>query len=60
MEQLEKVSITHNLKNIDNCVSLDEISVLENTIPENGWFKKNEIPSYKIDNPKIISKDTLF
>ena len=33
VEQLEKVSKTHNLKNIDRCVSLDEISVLENAIP---------------------------
>lgn len=56
VEQLEKVSKTHNLKNIDRCVSLDEISVLENAIPEYGWFKKNEMPNYKIDNPKIISK----
>ena len=29
---------------------------MENAIPEYGWFKKNEIPNYKIDNPKIVSK----
>ena len=36
VEQLEKVSKIHNLKNIDRCVSLDEILVLENAIPEYG------------------------
>ena len=50
------MSKIHNLKNIDKCVSLDEISVLENAIPEYGWLKKNKMPNYKIDNPKIISK----
>jgi len=54
--QFEKVNKTHNLKNIDKCVSLDEISVVENALPQYGWFLKNEDPDVKINNPKIISK----
>jgi len=56
VKQLEKVSETHKLENIDNCISIDEISVLENALPERGWFKKNQEPTFKINNPKIFSK----
>jgi transposase len=56
VEQFKKVNETHNLKNINNCVSIDEISVIENSLPERGWFLKNESADVKINNPKIISK----
>ena len=42
-EQFEKITEVHNSKNIDNCVSLDEISFVLNSKPSNGWFKKNEV-----------------
>lgn len=51
VKQLEKVKETHNIKNINNCVSLDEISVVINSTPRYGWFEKNKEPNYKIENP---------
>jgi hypothetical protein len=56
IKQLEKVKETHNLKNINNCVSLDEISVVINSKPRYGWFKKNTEPNYKLATPKITNK----
>jgi transposase len=56
VKQLEKVKETHNIKNINNCVSLDEISVVINSTPRYGWFEKNKEPNYKIENPKITNK----
>lgn len=56
IKQLEKVKETHNLKNINNCVSLDEISVVINSKPRYGWFKKNTEPNYKLGTPKITNK----
>lgn len=56
IKQLEKVKETHNLKNINNCVSLDEISIVINSKPRYGWFKKNTEPNYKLETPKITNK----
>ena len=53
-EQVKQFNIViknHNLKNIDNCVSIDEISFVLGSKPSYGWFKKNEI---KCNNKKII------
>lgn len=58
--QFTKVSKTHNSKNIDNCISIDEMAVYFNDKPMCGWFNKNEEPNYKINNPKIISKRYSF
>ena len=38
IKQFEKVKEKHNLKNIENCVSLDEMSVVINIKPNYGWF----------------------
>lgn len=56
IKQLEKVKETHNLKNINNCVSLDEISIVINSKPRYGWFKKNTEANYKLATPKITNK----
>lgn len=56
IKQIEKVKETHNLKNLINCVSLDEISVVINSKPRYGWFKKNEEPNYYLKTPKITNK----
>ena len=54
--QLEKVNEKHNLKNIDNCVSLDEISIIINSKPTYGWFEKNTEANFKLKTPKITNK----
>ena len=54
--QLEKVKEYHNLKNINNCVSLDEISIIINSTPTYGWFEKNTECNFKIKTPKITNK----
>ena len=46
VEQFEKITEVHNSKNIDNCVSLDEISFVLNSKPSNGWFKKMKQMKY--------------
>ncbi len=56
IKQLEKVKEKHNLNNIDNCVSLDEISIVINSTPRHGWFEKNTEPNYKLETPKITNK----
>jgi len=56
IKQFEKVKEKHNLKNIENCISLDEMSVVINSKPNYGWFEKNKEPIYKIENPKITNK----
>jgi hypothetical protein len=56
VEQFEKITEVHNSKNIDNCVSLDEISFVLNSKPSNGWFKKNEVNEIHVNNKKIISQ----
>lgn len=56
IKQFEKVKEKHNLKNIENCVSLDEMSVVINSKPNYGWFEKNKEGNYKIENPKITNK----
>ena len=56
VEQFEKITEVHNSKNIDNCVSLDEISFVLNSKPSNGWFKKNEANEIHVNNKKIISQ----
>ena len=55
-EQLKIVKEKHNISTIKNCVSLDEFSVVINSKPNYGWFKKNSEPNYKIENPKITNK----
>ena len=54
IEQFKKIIKTHNKKNINNCVSLDEISFVLGSKPSNGWFKKNEKNEIKCNNKKII------
>ena len=56
VEQFEKITEVHNSKNIDNCISLDEISFVLNSKPSNGWFKKNEVNEIHVNNKKIISQ----
>ena len=56
LKQFEKVKEKHNLKNINNCVSLDEISITINSKPTYGWFEKNGEPSFKLETPKITNK----
>lgn len=42
VKQFEEVTKTHNKNNINNCSSLDEISFVLGSKPNNGWFKKGE------------------
>jgi len=56
VKQFEEIIKKHNSKTIDNCISLDEISVVHNSRPNYGWFKKNEEPTYKMSIPNIHSK----
>ena len=56
IKQFEKVKEEHNLKNINNCVSLDEISITINSKPTYGWFEKNGEPCFKLETPKITNK----
>ena len=56
VKQFEEIIKKHNSKTIDNCISLDEISVIHNSKPNYGWFKKNEEPTYKMSIPNIHSK----
>ncbi len=54
VNQFKEIILTHNKKNIDNCVSLDEISFVLGSKPSNGWFKINEKNEIKTNNKKII------
>lgn len=54
VEQFKEVIKIHNKKNINNCVSIDEISFVLDSKPSNGWFKKGEINEIKCNNKKII------
>jgi len=54
VDQFKKIIKTHNKNNINNCVSLDEISFVLGSKPNNGWFKKGEINEIKCNNKKII------
>ena len=54
VEQFEKIIKTHNKKNINNCVSLDEISFVLGSKPSNAWFNKNDINEIKCNNKKIF------
>jgi transposase len=54
VNQFKKIIETHNEKNINNCVSIDEISFVLGSKPNNGWFKKNEINEIKCNSKKII------
>ena len=51
---LKKIIKVHNKKNIDNCISLDEISFVLGSKPNYGWFRKDEINEIKCNNKKII------
>ena len=42
VSQFENVIKTHNKDNINNCISIDEISFVLGSKPNNGWFKKGE------------------
>jgi len=52
--QFEEVTIKHNIKNIDNCVSIDEISFVLGSKPDNGWFKKGDLIEVKSNSKSII------
>lgn len=54
VKQFENVTKTHNKDNINNCISIDEISFLLGSKPNNGWFKKGEKNEIKCNNKKII------
>jgi len=54
VNQFKKIIKTHNKDNINNCISLDEISFVLGSKPNNGWFKKGEINEIKCNNKKII------
>ena len=54
VKQFQKINKTHNLDNINKCVSIDEISFILNSKPKNGWFKKKELNEIHINNAKII------
>ena len=54
VEQFKNIIKTHNKDNINNCISLDEISFVLGSKPNNGWFKKGEINEIKTNNKKII------
>jgi transposase len=54
VNQFKKIIETHNEKNINNCVSIDEISFVLGSKPNNGWFKKNEINEIKCNSKKIF------
>lgn len=42
VSQFENVIKTHNKDNINNCISIDEISFVLGSKPNNDWFKKGE------------------
>ena len=54
VNQFKKIIKTHNKNNINNCISLDEISFVLGSKPDKGWFKKGEINEIKCNNKKII------
>ncbi len=54
VDQFKKIIKTHNKNNINNCISLDEISFVLGSKPDKGWFKKGEINEIKSNNKKII------
>jgi hypothetical protein len=54
VKQFNVIVKDHNINNIDNCVSIDEISFVLGSKPEYGWFKKNENNEIKCNNKKII------
>lgn len=54
VNQFKKIIEIHNEKNINDCVSIDEISFVLGSKPNNGWFKKNEINEIKCNSKKII------
>ncbi len=54
VNQFKKIIKTHNKNNINNCISLDEISFVLGSKPDKGWFKKGEINEIKSNNKKII------
>ena len=56
VSQFKKINKTHNKENINNCVSIDEISFVLNSKPPNDWFKKDEVNEIQINNKKIISE----
>ena len=56
IDQFKKIIIKHNEKNINNCVSIDEMSFVLNSKPEHGWILKNEDCVIKMNNKNIISK----
>ena len=56
VSQFKKINKIHNKENINNCVSIDEISFVLNSKPSNGWFKKDDVNEIQINNKKIISE----
>ena len=54
VSQFENVIKTHNKDNINNCISIDEISFVLGSKPNNGSFKKGEKNKIKCNNKKII------
>ena len=56
ISQFKKINKIHNKENINNCVSIDEISFVLNSKPSNGWFKKDDVNEIQINNKKIISE----
>ena len=56
VSQFKKIIEVHNNENINNCVSIDEISFVLNSKPPNGWFKKNEVNEIQINNKRIIGE----
>ena len=49
IEQFEKIIKTHNKKNIDKCVSLDEISFVLGSKPSNGWDGLKKMKKMKLN-----------
>lgn len=56
VKQFEKINEIHNEKNIDNCISIDEISFCLNSKPKRGWFKSGEINELHLSNKNIINE----
>lgn len=56
VDQFKIIIKNHNEKNINNCISIDEMSFVLNSKPDYGWFLKNEDSIIKMNNKNIISK----
>jgi transposase len=56
VSQFKKIVETHKTENINNCISIDEISFILESMPDRGWFGKGIEPSIQSNSKKIIRK----